>query len=68
MTRGLFITATGTDCGKTWLTRGLARALTQRGLRVAALKPIETGVVDRPLDATALAQAAGEPALAGLGV
>ncbi len=63
---GLFVTATGTDCGKTWLTRGLARALTLRGHRVAALKPIETGVRGEPLDAVALAAAAKDPSLAHL--
>lgn len=68
MTRGLFVTATGTDCGKTWLARGLARALASRGLRVAALKPVETGVEELARDATALAHAAGHPSLAGHGV
>lgn len=60
----LFVTATGTDCGKTWLTRGLARALARRGHVVAALKPIETGVDPRALDAEALAKAAERPELA----
>ncbi len=64
MTRGLFITATGTACGKTWLSRGLARALVQQGRSVAALKPLETGVVGEPADAVALARAAGRPELA----
>ena len=68
MTRGLFITATGTDCGKTWLGRGIARALRSRGLRVAALKPLETGVTDLARDATALALAAGDVQLATVGV
>jgi dethiobiotin synthetase len=68
MTRGLFLTATGTDCGKTWVGRGLARALRARGLRVAALKPIETGVTDLAPDATALARAAGEPDQASIGL
>ncbi len=59
MTRGLFVTATGTGCGKTWFARGLVRALSDRGLRVAALKPLETGVGELgPLDALALARAA----------
>jgi dethiobiotin synthetase len=39
----LFITATGTDIGKTFVTTGLIRALRQHGRRVAALKPIATG-------------------------
>jgi len=64
MTRGLFITATGTACGKTWLSRGLARALVRQGRTVAALKPIETGVLGEPEDAVALARAAGRTELA----
>jgi dethiobiotin synthetase len=62
--QGLFVTATGTGCGKTWVTRGLARALVRAGRSVAALKPIETGVDPSPLDAEALARACGRPALA----
>ncbi|MBN8610446.1 MAG: dethiobiotin synthase [Deltaproteobacteria bacterium] len=62
---GLFVTATGTDCGKTWFSRGLVRALRVRGLSVAALKPLETGVgPDGPRDALALARAAGNAHLA----
>lgn len=62
---GLFVTATGTGCGKTWLSRGITRALVRRGVRVAALKPLETGVGPHgPLDALALARAASSPALA----
>ncbi len=38
-----FITATGTDIGKTFVTRGLIRALRARGRQVAALKPIVSG-------------------------
>lgn len=59
-----FITSTGTECGKTFVTRGLARALLQRGLDVAALKPIETGCAPDPLDAIALADACDNPELA----
>lgn len=40
---GLFIAATGTAAGKTFVTRALAAELTRTGTRVAALKPIETG-------------------------
>lgn len=65
MMRGLFISATGTGCGKTWLTRGLARLLTREGRRVAAIKPIETGVGTKgPEDALAIARASGRPELA----
>jgi dethiobiotin synthetase len=38
-----FITATGTDIGKTFVARGLIRALRARGGAVAALKPIVSG-------------------------
>lgn len=62
--KGLFVTATGTGCGKTFVTRALAAGLRGRGLRVPALKPIETGCAPDPLDALALARAAGAPELA----
>lgn len=39
----LFITATGTDSGKTFVSAGLLRALRGRGRRVMALKPVVTG-------------------------
>ena len=58
---GVFVTATGTSCGKTFVTRGLARALQQQALRVAALKPIETGCAPTAVDAEALARAACAP-------
>jgi len=38
-----FITATGTDLGKTWLTAGLVAAVRARGLPVRALKPVMSG-------------------------
>ena len=47
--KGAFITATGTGVGKTWLASALAHACVQRGKRVAAIKPIETGVDPDPL-------------------
>jgi len=60
----VFIAGTGTDVGKTVLTRALARALSRRGLRVAAVKPVESGIARRPgeacaTDAAALRAAAG---------
>ena len=65
MTKHLFITATGTGVGKTFVTRGLARAMSSRGAHVAALKPLETGCVNgHAEDATALAFAARRPELA----
>ncbi len=38
-----FITATGTDVGKTFVARGLIRALRTDGRAVAALKPVVSG-------------------------
>lgn len=61
---GAFITATGTGVGKTWLARAFVTACVQRGLRVAAIKPIETGVNPDPLDALQLAGACNDDRLA----
>jgi len=38
-----FITATGTDIGKTWLTAGLVVACRENGVPVRALKPLMSG-------------------------
>jgi dethiobiotin synthetase len=38
-----FVTATGTDIGKTFVTCGLIRALRRAGARAAAIKPLVTG-------------------------
>jgi dethiobiotin synthetase len=62
--KGAFITATGTGVGKTWLASALATACVQRGKRVAAIKPIETGVDPDPIDALELARACNQEALA----
>lgn len=43
MKRAYFITATGTDLGKTWLTAGVAGVCRARGLTVRALKPVMSG-------------------------
>ncbi len=40
---GLFVTATGTDVGKTYVTAGLIRAARRAGRPVDALKPILSG-------------------------
>jgi dethiobiotin synthetase len=45
-----FVTATGTDVGKTFVARGLIRALRSRGRNVAALKPVMSGF--EPAEAT----------------
>jgi len=50
----LFVTATGTDIGKTYVTLKLIEAFSRRGIRVGVCKPVETGVIDTPVDAKAL--------------
>jgi len=58
----LFITGTDTGVGKTFVACALAHALRARGVRVAVMKPIETGVVGEPEDALRLRAAAEDPA------
>ena len=41
---GIFITATDTGVGKTLVTSALVAYLTQRGIDVGVMKPVETGV------------------------
>ncbi len=64
--RRLFITGTDTGVGKTRVTVALAAALRRAGLRVAAMKPVETGCATRdgalvPDDAGRLAAACSRP-------
>jgi len=54
----IFITATNTDVGKTYTTLKLLEALSAKGLKVGVMKPIETGVVTHPQDATLLFETA----------
>ncbi len=61
---GVFVTGVGTGVGKTFVARALAAAARARGLRVVALKPLETGVAPTAADARALAGAADRPELA----
>jgi len=57
---GIFVTGTDTGVGKTVVACALVAGLRERGLRVGAMKPIETGVgAEGPLDAIALRAAAG---------
>lgn len=59
--RGAFVTGTDTGCGKTHVACALARDARARGLRVRVMKPVETGCEQGvPLDALALAEAAGD--------
>src|SRR4051794_28932925 len=60
----LFVTATGTSSGKTFVTRSLAVYLRRAGIRVAAIKPLETGCDPDPFDAMHLARASGQNDLA----
>ena len=66
----LFITATNTNIGKTYTTLKLIDYFQSKGLKVGVFKPIETGVIDIPEDATKLFNAAikNHPALESLGI
>jgi dethiobiotin synthetase len=62
-----FITATGTEIGKTFVTVGLIRALRKRGSTVRALKPIVSGFDEADYtgsDPALLLQALGQPVTA----
>ncbi|DAB35638.1 MAG TPA: dethiobiotin synthase [Sulfurospirillum cavolei] len=54
----LFISATNTDIGKTYTTLRLLETLSEQGLKVGVMKPIETGVAPVPLDGTLLFETA----------
>ena len=41
--KGLFVTGTDTDVGKTWVAAGLTAALRRRGLGAVYFKPIQSG-------------------------
>lgn len=43
MSKSYFITATGTDLGKTWLTAGLIAACREQGRPARAIKPVVSG-------------------------
>ena len=51
----IFITATNTNIGKTYISLNLIRLFSKLGFRVGVMKPIETGVIDGvPSDGMAL--------------
>jgi len=57
-----FITATGTDIGKTFITAGLIKAARAQGMKVDALKPVISGFyIEKPeaSDAAVLLEALG---------
>jgi dethiobiotin synthetase len=63
MIKGIFITGTDTDVGKTFVAAGIARALRARGIGVGVMKPAETGCRSRdgkliPADAMTLMRSA----------
>jgi dethiobiotin synthetase len=41
--RGVFITGTDTDVGKTWVAAGLTAALRRRGVKAVYFKPVQSG-------------------------
>src|SRR3954468_9653015 len=47
--RGLFVTGTGTEVGKTVVAASIARAARAEGDRVAVFKPAVSGLDDHPL-------------------
>lgn len=53
--RRLGVTGTDTGIGKTVVTCALAARARQRGVRVAAMKPVESGIEERPVSPTGLA-------------
>jgi dethiobiotin synthase len=56
-----FVTGTGTEVGKTYVTAALARALHARGVEVHARKPVQSfATTDAHTDADLLAAATGE--------
>jgi len=53
----VFVTASGTNVGKTYTSVKLIKALSKKGFSVGAFKPIETGVKGEPKDAKKLLKA-----------
>lgn len=67
MGKGLFITGTDTEVGKTFVAASLAASLRERGYRVGIMKPAETGCPEKdgsliPQDALRLKEASGSAA------
>ena len=54
---GLFVAGSGTDVGKTVVTAALLRALLLAGVRVQAVKPVQTGVAPHEARTAPLADA-----------
>lgn len=64
--RGLFITGTDTEVGKTVVTAAIAASLRAQGTPVRALKPLASGGTAPGEDATMLGEAAGHAPLVHL--
>lgn len=47
MVKGIFVTGTDTDVGKTVIAAGLAGLFKEKGLKVVVMKPIQTGAIKR---------------------
>ncbi len=48
----IFITATDTDVGKTYVSRGIVKELIKRGIKTGYFKPFQSGIIeDMPSDA-----------------
>ncbi len=56
----LFITATNTDIGKTYASELFLKYYSKKGLKVGYYKPIETGVIDLPIDGNKMLNLAKE--------
>ena len=55
-----FITATNTDVGKTYASEVFLKKFAKKGKKVGYYKPIETGVITKPLDGTKLLKVANQ--------
>ena len=54
--KSLFISATNTDVGKTYAAALFLKSFAKKGLKVGYFKPCETGVINKPIDGTAMLQ------------
>ena len=61
MRKGIFITGTDTDIGKSWITGGLAYLLRKRGINTGVWKPVQSGYArgDADADSHVLKQRSG---------
>ncbi len=50
--KGVFITGTNTNVGKTWVGTQLIKALVRKNIRVKPIKPVESGWVDKEVEKT----------------